>query len=68
MVSTTSRVKTKENNLNRVHKATGAQVYVQEETETVGVGSIKPGITIRVDNKILNNMKTRMINNMQTYC
>jgi hypothetical protein len=53
--------------LNRVHKATGAQVSVQEETETVGVGSIQPGIT-NVNTRILNNMKTMTINNMQTYC
>ena len=54
--------------LNRVHEATGAQVSVQKETETVGVGSIQPGITIRVNTRVLNNMKTMMINNMQTYC
>ena len=54
--------------LNRIHKATGAQVSIQEETEAVGVGSIQPGHTVRVDTKILNNMQTMMNNNMQTYC
>ena len=53
--------------LNRIRKAAVAEVSrIQEETEAVGVGSIQPGPTVRVDTKILNNMQTVMINNMQT--
>ena len=54
--------------LHGVQEAAGAQVPVQQETETVGVGSIEPAILIRVNTRVLNNMKTMMINNIQTYC
>ena len=53
--------------LNRISKATVAQVSrIQKETEAVGVGSIQPGPTVRVDTKILHSKHTMMINNMQT--
>ena len=40
--------------LNRISKATVAQVSrVQKETEAVGVSSIQPGSSVRVDTKIL---------------
>ena len=53
--------------LHGVHDATGAQVPVKQETETAGVGSIEPAILVRVNTRVLNNIKTMMINNMQTY-
>ena len=54
--------------LHGVQEAAGAQVPVQQETETAGVGSVEPAILIRVNTRVLNNIKTMMINNMQTYC
>ena len=53
--------------LDRIRKAAVAEVTrIKEETEAVSVGSIQPGPTVRVDTKILNNMQTMMIDNMQT--
>ena len=62
--------------LDRIRKAAVAEATrIKEEAEAVSVGqvvpdnnliSIQPGPTVRVDTKILNNMQTMMIDNMQT--
>ena len=63
--------------LNGISKPAVAEVPgVKEQAEAVSIGQvvpenllicILPSPTVRIDTKILNNMQTMMINNMQTY-